>query len=118
MRRRAVGPLELDADFDCALLEHVAVLKLGEEEARVLEPVAELGVRELVVTAGRCGSVVYSNGEATPVAAHPLAAADPTGAGDVFATAYALARADGFRPVSAARRATAVVAAFLAHRPR
>ena len=114
VRRRAAGPLELDRDFDPALLEHVAVLKLGEEEARVLEPVTELGVDEVVVTLGSRGAIVYAQGQETHVPAHPIAAVDPTGAGDAFGTAYAVSRAEGFRPVSAARRATAVVAAFLA----
>jgi sugar/nucleoside kinase (ribokinase family) len=39
--------------------------------------------------------------------------ADPTGAGDAFAAAYLSARADGHAPASAARRATALVAALL-----
>jgi len=39
--------------------------------------------------------------------------ADPTGAGDAFATAYIVARGAGFAPVGAARRATSLVAALL-----
>jgi sugar/nucleoside kinase (ribokinase family) len=118
VRRRGVGPLRLDAEFDDALLAHVSVLKLGEEEARVLEPVPELAVGEVVVTLGSRGAVVYAHGAETRVAAHPIAGVDPTGAGDAFATAYALSRAEGLRPAAAARRATAVVAAMLSHRPR
>jgi sugar/nucleoside kinase (ribokinase family) len=38
---------------------------------------------------------------------------DPTGAGDMFAAAYLVARADGDGPVAAARRAAAVVARLL-----
>jgi sugar/nucleoside kinase (ribokinase family) len=38
---------------------------------------------------------------------------DPTGAGDAFGAAYLASRAEGHAPVSAARRATAVVAAVL-----
>jgi sugar/nucleoside kinase (ribokinase family) len=40
-------------------------------------------------------------------------AADPTGAGDAFAIAYLGARAERHSPLSAARRATALVAALL-----
>jgi sugar/nucleoside kinase (ribokinase family) len=40
-------------------------------------------------------------------------ARDPTGAGDAFGAAYLASRAEGHAPVSAARRATAVVAAVL-----
>jgi sugar/nucleoside kinase (ribokinase family) len=43
-----------------------------------------------------------------------LVAADPTGAGDAFAVAYLGSRAGGHAPASAARRATALVAALLA----
>jgi sugar/nucleoside kinase (ribokinase family) len=38
---------------------------------------------------------------------------DPTGAGDAFSVAYLGARAIGHRPISAARRASAVVSALL-----
>jgi sugar/nucleoside kinase (ribokinase family) len=40
--------------------------------------------------------------------------ADPTGSGDMFTTAYVIARNGGFGPSGAARRATAVVASILA----
>ena len=119
-----VGPLELDPDFDHALLEHVSVLKLAEEEARVLvgEPSAaalrELGVPEVVVTLGTRGSLVYANGRLERVEARPVATTDPTGAGDAFAVTYLAARADGHAPAAAARRATALVAGLLAGRAR
>ena len=105
----------LDGDFDRRLLDYVSILKLAEEEARVVGPVAELGVREVVVTSGARGSTVYANGEVVRVPAHPLHA-DPTGAGDAFCAVYLSARADGQRPSSAARRATAAVAALLSSR--
>jgi len=118
-RPRREGPLELDVDFDPALLEHVSILKLAEEEAHVLvgEPSAaalrELGVPEVVVTLGTRGSLVYANGRLERVDARPVGATDPTGAGDAFAVAYLAARADGHAPAAAARRATAVVASLL-----
>lgn len=122
-RSRRVGPLELDGDFDRALLEHVSVLKLAEEEARALvgEPsaasLADLGVPEIVVTLGTHGSLVYAKGRLQRVEARPLGR-DPTGAGDAFAVAYLASRSDGQPPAAAARRATAVVAALLAGRAR
>ncbi len=118
VRRRATGPLELDDDFDRGLLRHVAVLKLAEEEARAivgdadLEELAALGVPEVVVTFGLRGALVLARGRAERVPARPVDA-DPTGAGDAFSAAYLAARADGHAPGSAARRATAVVAALL-----
>ena len=108
-----VGPLRLDDEFDRDLLKHVWILKLADKEAQVLGDPAELGVREVVVTHGSRGSTVYCGGHAEPVPARALPG-DPTGAGDVFATAYVVARNAGFAPAGAARRATAVVASLLA----
>ncbi|MDX6468040.1 MAG: hypothetical protein QOI27_3080 [Gaiellaceae bacterium] len=114
------GPLKLDDDYDPNVLRHVSILKVAEEEARVLvgdaspEALAELGVPEIVLTLGSAGSVVIVRGNAEHVPARPVDGyADPTGAGDAFAAAYLSARADGHAPASAARRATALVAAFL-----
>lgn len=113
VRAPVTGPLQLDADFDPAVLRHVWVLKLAEEEAEVLGDVPALGVREVVVTHGSRGSTVLFGGRSEHVRAHPLRG-DPTGAGDAFAVAYVVSRNAGFPPVGAARRATAVVAALLA----
>ena len=71
-----------------------------------------LGVREVLVTGGSEGSWVITRDGETHVPARPIAA-DPTGAGDAFAVAYLASRAEGHNPVSAARRATALVAALL-----
>jgi sugar/nucleoside kinase (ribokinase family) len=113
VRARAAGPLRLDADFDRSLLRHVTVLKLAEEEAEAVGDLASLGVPELLVTAGPRGSRVVTRDGDEHVPAR-WAAGDPTGAGDAFAVTYAASRADGHQPVSAARRATALVAALLA----
>jgi sugar/nucleoside kinase (ribokinase family) len=106
------GPLRLDADFDPALLANVQILKLAEEEAEVVGAVDRLGVREVLVTYGARGSRVYYEGRAEEVGAWPVAA-DPTGSGDAFSAAYLAGRSRGLTPVSAARRATAVVGALL-----
>lgn len=123
VRVRATGPLTLDADFDRELLRHVAILKLAEEEARAIVGDAELtellglDVPEVVVTFGLAGSLVLTREVSQRVRAHPVDA-DPTGAGDAFSIAYLDARASGHAPVSAARRATALVASLLAGGPR
>ena len=123
VRVRETGPLRLDPDFDPALLEHVAILKLADEEADVVlgrveeSTVATLGVPEVVVTYGSRGSVVFADGRAAEVGAWPVAR-DPTGSGDSFAAAYLAARANGHAPVPAARRATALVSALLTGRAR
>jgi sugar/nucleoside kinase (ribokinase family) len=111
-RRPELGPLQLDAEFDPAVLEHISILKLAEEEAAVLGGVEGLDVPEIVVTLGSRGSIVYTGGAEIHVPANPLPE-DPTGAGDAFATAYLAGRAAGHAPAAAARRATAVVGAIL-----
>jgi sugar/nucleoside kinase (ribokinase family) len=44
--------------------------------------------RVLVVTRGPAGSTLYVDGEAQSVPSDPLSEVDPTGAGDIFATAF------------------------------
>lgn len=112
VRRAELGPLQLDRDFDPAILQHVSILKLAEEEAAVLGGVESLDVPEIVVTLGSRGSIVHAGGTVTHVPARPLPR-DPTGAGDAFSTAYLAGRAAGHAPAAAASRATAVVGATL-----
>ncbi len=120
VRAREVGPLVLDGDFDRALLRHVSILKLAEEEAQAilghseLEELRGLGVSEVVVTFGIGGSLVLTRDASVRVTARP-ARGDPTGAGDAFSVAYLSARAGGHRPISAARRASALVTALLSN---
>jgi sugar/nucleoside kinase (ribokinase family) len=113
VRPARIGPLELDDDFDRDILRSVWVLKLADEEAEVIGDVHALGVREVVVTHGSRGSTVHWAGTSELVPARAVDA-DPTGAGDAFATAYIVGRNAGFNPLGAARRATAVVASLLA----
>jgi sugar/nucleoside kinase (ribokinase family) len=99
------GPLRLDGDFDRGQLQHVAMLKLADEEAAAAGPV---DVPELIVTHGARGATV--NG--VHVEAEPVDG-DPTGAGDMFGAAYLVSRSEGAEPVDAARRATALVSELL-----
>ena len=120
------GPMTLDATFDPALLRHLTVLKLAEEEASVVasgtfdqSAAAALGVPEILVTFGSAGSVVYAGGHAERVpAARPVLGVQTTGAGDIFMVAYIAARSDGEGPVAAARSASEVVAEILEERKR
>lgn len=118
VRRRKLGPVELDGEFDRGLLQHVSILKLAEEEARAivgdgdLEELRGLGVPEILVTFGAEGSLVLTRGTSERIRTHALAA-DPTGAGDGFAAAYLAGRAGGHSPASAARRASALVSSLL-----
>jgi sugar/nucleoside kinase (ribokinase family) len=109
------GPLRLDADFDPAMLEHVQILKLAEEEAEVLGAIDKLGVPEVLVTFGERGSRVYYKGRSEDVGTWPVAV-DPTGSGDAYSAAYLVGRSQGLSPVSAAKQATGVVRAMLTRR--
>jgi sugar/nucleoside kinase (ribokinase family) len=123
VRLRRVGALELDDGFDRALLRHVSILKLAEEEVQSilgggeLDELRELGVPEILVTFGAGGSLVLTREAAVRVTTQP-ARGDPTGAGDAFSVAYLSARAGGHGPISAARRASALVSALLSAAPR
>ena len=123
VRTREVGPLAIDGNFDTELLRHVSILKLAEEEAQAilgggdLDDLRGLGVPEVIVTFGAAGSLVLTREPGVRVPARP-SRGDPTGAGDAFSVAYLSARAAGHRPTSAARRASAIVAALLAPQPR
>jgi sugar/nucleoside kinase (ribokinase family) len=115
VRASQTGDLVLDADFDPEVLRHVWTLKLADEEADVIGDPTKLRVRELLLTHGSRGSTIYVGGRKHFVPARSVDA-EPTGAGDAYCAAYIASRAAGFDPVSAARRATAVVAAMLSGR--
>ena len=122
VRPERPGPLVLDAEYDPAVLRHVSVLKLSEEEAHTVageeldeDALGSLGVPEVVVTLGSRGSLVLAEGQLERVPARPVDG-DPTGAGDSFLAAYLVSRAAGYAPVASARRATAVVAGLLGQR--
>jgi 1D-myo-inositol 3-kinase len=106
VRRPALGPLQRDADFRRDILRRVSILKLSEQEAAL---VGTVDVPEVVVTHGERGATV--NG--THIPADPVDA-DPTGAGDMFAAGYLVARAAGAEPVEAGRSASALVSRILA----
>jgi sugar/nucleoside kinase (ribokinase family) len=72
--------------------------------------VADLAARArlLVVTDGWHGATVYVGGKAHQVPPRPAVEVDPTGAGDVFATAFLIHLADTGDPFVAARFASVV----------
>jgi sugar/nucleoside kinase (ribokinase family) len=121
-RAPRIGPLTLDADYDAEVLRSVSILKLSEEEAELLvdgyddRALGRLGVKEVVVTLGSRGCVVFADGVAELVRAHAVPVRDPTGAGDAFATSYLAARSGGAAPTAAARRAAALVTDILSGR--
>lgn len=123
-RPARTGPLEVDGDVDPDVYRHASMLKLSEREAVALAGSAEpdalraLGVAETIVTFGSEGALVVTPGHAERIQVRPVAGRDPTGSGDAFCAAYLDARSSGHAPVSAARRASALVAALLLGRAR
>jgi len=121
VRRAEIGPLARDGAVDRSAFAHLAVLKLNENEARILaggvepEALRSLGVPEIVLTLGSLGSLVVAPGVEERVAVEPVTGAvDPTGAGDSFSLAYVAARAAGAEPGEAAREASRFVSDLLA----
>ena len=125
VRASRLGRLVLDGDYDPGVLRHVSILKLAEEEAAIVlgeavtrRSLRNLGIPEVIVTLGRRGALVLGDGRLEEVRTRPLEAADPTGAGDAFSTAYLVSRSTGLAPAAAARRAASLVEGLLAGRLR
>lgn len=108
---------------DCSdkeqILSKVDILKADAEEARILtgerdverggQQLSRLGPKEVLVTLGAEGALLFVDGTATHVAPfHVTKAVDPTGAGDTFSAAYGACRLRDVPPKSAARFASAV----------
>lgn len=120
LRRAAVGPLERDDDVDRDAFAHLTVLKVNENEGRILagslesEALRALGVPEVVLTLGSQGSRVIAGDTVADVAPRPVdGTVDPTGAGDAFSVVYLDGRARGLDPVAAAEWASDVVAELI-----
>lgn len=121
VRLAQVGPLQRNADVDHAVFRSLAVLKLNEEEARVLaggiepEHLRALDVPEIVLTLGSAGAMLVTHSHSERIARVPVEGViDPTGAGDSFSAGYISARARGAAPVEAARAANALAAEIIA----
>ncbi|MFC5412880.1 PfkB family carbohydrate kinase [Larkinella bovis] len=80
-------------------LPHVAILKANEHEMEVMtgldDPyagaryLADLGVREVIITLGSKGSIVYTGNEFYSIPAfEPTAVVDATGCGDTYMAGY------------------------------
>ena len=106
------------------ILSHVTTLKVDASEALLLSGerdvglaarrLAELGPREVLVTLGSDGALVFGEGRLDHVPAVPVAEpVDPTGCGDTFMAAYLHRRLAGDDPVTASVFATAVAALAL-----
>jgi len=123
LRAPRLGPLALERGLTPALLRHVALLKLAEEEAAVAlggihaAAARVLGVPTVVVTRGHRGAVALVDGEAIEIGVEPvLGLADTVGAGDAFLALMAVEQTRGTPVIEAAWRACASVASLLRRR--
>lgn len=91
----------------------LSIVKADAAEARSITGEAEpqaaaralagLGPREVIVTSGGAGSLVFADGAVARIPAFPVAhVADPTGAGDSYLAGYVAARLEGKAPRDAA----------------
>ena len=122
VRHGRVGPLVSDGTVDRAVLGHITALKLNDEEAEQLcggtdeAALRTLGIPEIVLTLGLRGSADHlADDIATHVDAVPVdGPVDPTGAGDSFLLAYAVARQRGAGPNEAGLIASRFVSTIIA----
>ena len=100
-----------------ALLPHVDVLLVGDEEAAALwgwdedaclERFPDTGPREVVVKLGARGSAAMVDGERWAAPGFPVRQLDPIGAGDAFAAGYLAATLWGAPPEERLRTANAM----------
>lgn len=87
-------------------LKYIHTLKVNEYEMEVLtgkneahaaaKQIADWGVKEVVVTTGSYGSLIYADGNYYEIEAYPpKELIDPTGCGDTYSTGYLYCRVQG-----------------------
>jgi 2-dehydro-3-deoxygluconokinase len=100
-----------------ALLPHVDVLLVGDEEAAALwgwdeddalSQLADSGPREILLKLGSRGCVAVQDGERLASPGFPARQVDPIGAGDAFAAGYLATTLWGWQPQERLRAANAM----------
>ena len=109
------------------VLRHIDILKVNEHEIDVLTDgerdlhraarrIADWGVREVLVTLGSYGSLIYADGRYYDIPGYPpRQLVDATGCGDTYAAGYLYARARGASCLEAGRLAAAMCTLKLEH---
>lgn len=108
------------------LLKHTAILKVNEWECQTLtgitdpfvaaEQIHAWGVREVIVTLGGGGSIIYAEGKFYETPAYPPGKlVDATGCGDTYSAGYLYARAKGMSYEESGRFAAAMCTLKLEH---
>ncbi len=107
-------------------LKYVDILKVNEHEVSVLtgekdlyegaRRLAEWGVREVLLTLGSFGSIIYADGKFYDIPAYePVELVDATGCGDTYVMGYLFQRCQGASVSAAAHFAAAVSTLKLEH---
>lgn len=108
------------------LLKQTAILKANEWESQTLtgfadpyqaaEQIHDWGVREVLITLGSNGSVIYADGHFYDIPAYPPSQLiDATGCGDTYCAGYLYARANGMDYAESGRFAAAMCTLKLEH---
>lgn len=108
------------------LLKHTAILKVNEWECQTLtgitdpfvaaEQIHAWGVREVIVTLGGGGSIIYAEGKFYETPAYPPSKlVDATGCGDTYSAGYLYARAKKMSYEESGRFAAAMCTLKLEH---
>lgn len=126
--RKVVGEEVIPVDFKEKerILACTDILKLNEHEMEVLagdnDPravarhIAGYGVKEVVITLGSYGSVIYAGGKFYEIPAYkPRRVVDTTGCGDTYSTGYLYRRVLGDDVETAGRYAAAMCTLKLEH---
>lgn len=107
-------------------LQYVSILKANEYELEVLTGETDIkagalilagwGVKEIVITLGSMGSVIYANGIFYNIPAYPpLSVTDATGCGDTYMAGYLFKRVKGADIQQAGEFAAAMASIKIAH---
>lgn len=108
------------------LLKHTAILKVNEWECHTLtgisnpheaaQQIHDWGVREVIITLGGGGSVIFADGQFHDTPAYPpRRLVDATGCGDTYSAGYLYARAKGMSYAESGRFAAAMCTLKLEH---
>ena len=109
----------IDWENKLEALRYIDILKVNEYEIEVLtgerdqhkacEILASWGVKEVLLTLGSYGSIVYADGQFHDIPAYdPLKIVDATGCGDTYVMGYVYRRLQGATPGEAGCFASAV----------
>lgn len=113
-------------DDKIRLLKHTAILKVNEFEFQSLtglsdphaaaEQIHDWGVREVIITLGGGGSLIYADGRFFETPAYPpQQTVDATGCGDTYSAGYLYGRAKGMNYAESGRFAAAMCTLKLEH---